>query len=282
MANLGKTNSLVIIDIKDDHFFVDGENFGYLPIEFSELPDQNAIDNLAVDMHIDVFIYLDNSDQPVATLEKPIAQVGEIAMLNVKAVTNVGAFLDWGLPKDLLVPFAEQRPKMQPDHTYLVYLYLDKASGRIVATSRVRRHLSNVDANYKTGQEVELLILDKSDFGYNAAINGKHLGTLFNNEIFSPIFPSQKMKGFIKQQRDDNKIDLCLTKPGYARIDPLAEQIFDRLTKEGGFMALNDKSSPELINKIFRMSKKNFKQAIGRLYKEERITIESDGIRSTQ
>lgn len=275
MAQLGKINALKIVDITDDKITLDAEDFGFLVL--------NDIDALSRDYNVgetvSAFIYLDNSNNPVVTAQKPKAQVGDITTLKVIKQTAVGAFLDWGLKKDLLAPFGEQRPKMEEGNEYLVYIYLDKASNRIVASSRVRHHISNENADYRNGEEVDLHIIEKTDIGFNAIINNQHIGTLFSNEIFSPMFPGQKLKGFIKSTREDNKIDLSLQKPGYARISPLAEQIFSFLENEGGYMAITDKSSPELIKRIFKMSKKNFKQSIGQLYKSERITIDPDGIR---
>jgi uncharacterized protein len=208
-----------------------------------------------------------------------LVSVEEFALLEVVSVTSVGAFLNWGLPKDLFVPFREQRKPMEAGNKYLVYVYLDIETKRIAASSKIENYLNNVPVDYDENEEVDLIIVNKTDLGYNAIIDNSHLGILYRNEVFQTLNPGDRMTGYIKKIRSDGKIDLCLQKAGYEKIGELADQIIAALNKNDGFLPLNDKSSPNEIYKAFKISKKNFKVAIGTLYKNRLITLEDKGIK---
>ncbi len=227
---------------------------------------------------LDVFIYFDSSDRPIATTLKPKIQVGEFAWLKVKAVDRIGAFLDWGLDKDLLVPFSEQNAKMEEGRSYLVYAYFDTRSKRIAASARLEKFLDIEPVEYKENEEVDLLIWTRSDMGYKAIINQKHLGLVYANQIFQDLKPGQKINGYIAQVRPDGKIDLRLQKTGYENvIDDFARKLIDILKENDDYLPLTDKSSPDDIYKVLGMSKKNFKKALGALYKKKIISIGDDG-----
>jgi uncharacterized protein len=274
MAEIGVYNNLRVIKEVDFGVYLDGGEH-----EEILLPRRYVPENCKVDDNIRVFIYLDSEDRFIATTETPYAMVGDFALLKVVAVESVGAFLDWGLLKDLLVPFGEQSPTLEKDKSYIVRIYVDKQSNRIAATTRLDRYLDNTPGNFHAGQEVELLICDQTDIGYKAIINGTHWGVLYSNEVFQPLKSGQKIKGYIKKVREDNKIDLSLHKPGYERVDDITDTILNVLKEQGGFISVTDKSSPETINKLFGVSKKTYKKAIGAIYRKKLITIESDGIR---
>jgi len=226
---------------------------------------------------IEVFIMLDSEDRLTATTQKPYAMVDEFANLRVVSVTGIGAFLEWGMPKDLLVPFREQKIKMREGQSYMVRIYLDRVSGRLAASSKLDKFLDKTDATYETGEKVDLLICAKTDLGYKAIINGAHWGVVFHNEAFLPLERGQCLEGFIKQLRPDGKIDLCLQKPGYEKVTDLTEVILSHIKKQGGFMPVTGKSSPEEIHSLFGVSKKTYKQAIGALYKKRLIEFVDGG-----
>jgi len=274
MAEIGVFNNLRVIKEVDFGVYLDGGEH-----EEILLPRRYVPENCKVDDNIRVFIYLDSEDRFIATTETPYAIVGDFALLKVIAVESVGAFLDWGLLKDLLVPFGEQSPTMEIGKSYVVKIYVDKQSNRIAATTRLDRYLDNEPGNFHAGQEVELLICNQTDIGYKAIINGTHWGVLYSNEVFQPLKSGQKTKGYIKKVRDDNKIDLSLHKPGYERVDDITDTILNVLKEQGGFISVTDKSSPETIHKLFGVSKKTYKKAIGAIYRKRLITMESDGIR---
>jgi predicted RNA-binding protein (virulence factor B family) len=274
MAEIGVYNNLRIIKEVDFGVYLDGGEH-----EEILLPRRYVPENCKVDDSIRVFIYLDSEDRFIATPEAPYAIVGDFALLKVVAVESVGAFLDWGLLKDLLVPFGEQSPTMEAGKSYIVKIYVDKKSNRIAATTRLDRYLDNEPGNFHAGQEVELLICNQTDIGYKAIINGTHWGVLYSNEVFQSLKSGQKTKGYIKKIRNDNKIDLSLHKPGYERVDEITDTILNVLKDQGGFISVTDKSSPETIHKLFGVSKKTYKKAIGAIYRKKLITIESNGIK---
>ncbi len=274
MAEIGVFNNLRVIKEVDFGVYLDGGEH-----EEILLPRKYVPENCKVDDNVRVFIYLDSEDRFIATTETPYAKVGDFAFLKVVAVESVGAFLDWGLLKDLLVPFGEQSPTMEMGKSYIVKIYVDKQTNRIAATTRLDRYLDNEPGNFRAGQEVELLICSQTDIGYKAIINDTHWGVLYSNEVFQPLKSGQKTKGYIKKVRDDSKIDLSLHKPGYKRVDDITETILNVLKEQGGFISVTDKSSPETINKLFGVSKKTYKKAIGAIYRKKLITIEDDGIR---
>lgn len=273
MVELGKLNTLRIVKQVPFGFYLDGDTWGEIL-----LPKRYAPANCKVGDEIEVFIYLDSEDEVIATTETPHAVVGEFAPLKVVAVTPVGAFLDWGLQKDLLVPFSEQQKRMQEGKTYLVYVYCDDRN-RIVATSKFNCYLDTQPASYHDGEEVDLIIAERSDIGLKAIVDGRHWGILYEDDLFESLEYGDRVKGYIKHVRPDGKIDLYYHKPGPLRMDGCAEKVLTELKRQGGFLPLNDKSSPEAISRLFGESKKTFKAAIGTLYKQRLISIDHDGIR---
>lgn len=225
---------------------------------------------------LNVFVYKDSEDRPVATTEKPYATVGQFAYLQVTAVNDIGAFLDWGLPKDLLVPYSEQRSRMHRGGIYLVYVYLDHTTGRVAASAKTDKFLGNVFPEYKPGQEVDALVIEHTELGYKVIVDNLHKGMIYANEIFRPIELEENIKAFVKQVRADGKIDLTLNDKAERRTAALAEKIMEYLDSEGA-LALSDKMPPAHIEMIFSSSKKDFKKAVGLLYKERRIAMTEDG-----
>lgn len=274
MAEIGKYNRLRIVKGVDFGLYLDGGELGEVLLPRRYMPGQYNIDD-----YLDVFLYMDSEDRPIATTEKPFAQVGEFALLKVVAVNSVGAFLDWGLPKDLLVPFHEQKVKMQEGKSYLVYIYLDPISRRIAASARLEKFLNKSIPDFENGQEVDLIIKNSTDLGYNAIINGSHSGLLYKNEVFQRLSTGQKLKGYVKKIRTDGKTDLCINKAGFEDPSDVADLILEKLKESNGFLALGDKTEPEKIYEMFAVSKRAFKAALGSLYKRRLIKIESSGIR---
>ena len=274
MVNIGRYNNLRVIKAVDFGVYLDGEIEGEILMPVRYVPK-----NCQVGDYVDVFLYLDSEDRPIATTEKPFAQVGEFAMLRVKSVNKIGTFLDWGIMKDLLVPFREQKVTMTEGRSYLVYIHVDAESQRIVASAKLSKFLDKTLPEYAIGQEVDLIIESETDLGYKAIVNNLNWGILYENEVFEQLAKGLKIKGYIKKIRTDNKIDLSLHPLGYEKVDPITKMILDQLKKDGGFIAVSDKSEAELVYKIFGVSKKAFKQAVGALYKQRKITIGIDGIR---
>jgi predicted RNA-binding protein (virulence factor B family) len=227
---------------------------------------------------LNVFVYVDMDGHLAATTTIPNALVDDIAWLEVVSVNRVGAFLDWGLPKDLLVPFGEQHHEMEVGESYLVKLFLDQQN-RILATTKIDKFIVDEGFYFKTGEKVSLLIADKTDLGFKAIINNTHWGMLYQNELFQAVRKGQKLEGYIKQVREDHKIDLSLHQPGYGKVNELTDKIIAHLKQNQGFLPLSDKSPPETIYTAFGVSKKVFKQAIGALYKQKLLLIEKGGIR---
>lgn len=242
------------------------------------LPRKHVPEGLKEGDELEVFIYTDSEDRITATTLKPKATVNQFACLNVVEVSKFGAFLDWGLEKDLLVPFSEQTRKMLKEEWHMVYLYLDARTERVVATAKLNNYLETETIDLEVGQEVDLLIGNTTDLGIKVIINATYAGLVFKNEVFKTIKPGEHTKGYIKQIREDNKIDVSLQQQGYANVAPNAQRILDKLKLNNGFLPLHDKSDPALIQEHLEMSKKTFKKAVGGLYREKRIKIESDGI----
>jgi predicted RNA-binding protein (virulence factor B family) len=274
MVTLGRTYELEVVKGVGFGFYLDARDLGEVL-----LPRKFAPSGLSVGDTIEVFLYRDSDDRPVATTQKPKAHVGEFAYLNVVDTTDVGAFLDWGLDKDLLVPFAEQHRPMEVGHSYLVYLYIDKLDGRIAASSKIDKFLDDDEPHdFRPGQAVNLIIANSTDLGYKAIINHSHWGVLYKNDVFQRLSFGQYKKGFIKHIRPDGKIDLTL-QGGQETRDKYAKIILIYLNNHNGFAPVHDKSDPRLISDLFGMSKGAFKKAIGGLYKQRIITIDDDGIR---
>lgn len=275
MINIGQINSLEVVKITDFGVFLDAGEFGT-----TLLPKRYVPDSLELGQFIDAFLFFDSENQLAATTETPIAQVGEWGLMKVVGVNNTGAFVDWGIKdKDLLIPFSEQRARFKEGQTILVYVYTDKASGRIVGTTKFNKWLDKVPARYTTNQQVELLIAERSELGFKAIINGQHWGMIFPSDVFGKLFIGKKLTGYIKTVRPDGKIDLALQKIGVEKMDELSSKILAVLEKKQGFLPLSDKSSPEEIFAVFRTSKGTFKKTIGGLFKQGKISIEKEGIR---
>jgi len=274
MVKLGQTHQLEVIKALDFGFFLDAKELGEVL-----LPGKYAPKDLAVGSSLYVFLYLDSEDRPIATTKTPKAKVGEFAYLKAVARTHVGAFLDWGLEKDVLVPFAEQHVPMEVDKSYLVYLYLDKNDGRIVASSKIDKFIDDEEPHdFTPQQQVDLIVANSTPLGFKAIINHSHWGILYNNDVFQQLSFGQSKKGFIKRIRPDGKIDLSL-QGGKETRDKYSKIILNYLEKHEGFSPLHDKSSPEIISDTFGMSKGAFKKAIGGLYKQRILSISKDGIR---
>ena len=238
------------------------------------LPKRYLAGEEELDDNIEVFVYNDSENRPVATTEQPFATVGQFALMRVKAVNAIGAFLDWGLvAKDLLVPFSEQRVRMQAGRSYIVYIYLDPTSQRIVASAKLDKFLDKSQPSYYHRQKVDVLIVQQQEIGYRVILDGKHWGMIYNNELYQPVNIGEHHMGFIKQVRDDGKIDVTLAKIEKMRVDDVADEILDYLRQNGGSMTLNDKSSPDEIMRTFNCSKKDFKKALGLLYKQHKISL---------
>lgn len=274
MIEIGKYNTLAVVKVVDFGVYLDGGERGEIL-----LPNEYVPDNCFPDDELKVFIYFDSEDRIIATTEIPNIIVGEFACMKCVATSSVGAFLDWGLRKDLLVPFREQRDPMVEGREYLVYAYVDQNSDRIVASTKVDRYLDQLPPEYEAGQEVDLLVARKSDLGYNVIINHVHWGLVFKNEVFQPLKIGQKLKGYIKEVREDEKIDVSLQPVGYEKIDGLSKTILDKLKDNGGVLDVSDKSAPDEIYNLFGCSKKNYKKATGALFKKGVIEIEDREIR---
>lgn len=272
MVAIGDYNDLEIIKQVDFGVYLDSED-GEILLPAKYLPAQYQLGD-----RIRVFVYRDSEDRIIATTLEPKARVGDFAALPVKDATNYGAFLDWGLEKDLFVPFSNQRDKMQPGRTYLVYLYLDENSDRIVATAKYEKYLRQDSPQLSEGQEVDLLVAGFSDLGIKVIINNQYLGMLYKNEVFRPLSVGEKTRGYIRKIREDHKIDVSLQKAGYEEVTDAADLVLDKLKAAGGKLALSDKSSPEEIYAALGMSKKTFKKAIGSLYREGKITLSEASI----
>lgn len=276
MAQLGKRNSLAVVREAPPGLYLDGGTDGEILLPGRYIPSGGAQPG----ERLEVFVYRDSEDRLVATTETPIVMVGECASLRVVSVKpGVGAFLDWGLEKDLLLPLREQTRALRQKDWVIVLVMLDDKSDRIMATARLSRWLDRTPPKYVAGQAVKLLIEAETPLGFRAIVNNAHHGLLYHTDLAGPLRIGQVTDGFVRAVREDGKIDLALDPAGYRRIAPLTEQIVGVLKAAGGYLPCHDKSSPEEIRMTFRASKKAFKQAIGALYRDKRIVIEDKGIR---
>ncbi|MBT6514541.1 MAG: GntR family transcriptional regulator [Crocinitomicaceae bacterium] len=274
MINIGHNNTLRVDRILDQGAYLEDQEGNSVL-----LPKRYVTTNLKIDDEITVFIYNDSEDRPVATTEKPLVALNDFAMLKAVGNTKYGTFMDWGLSKDLLVPFREQNKEMREGYYYLIYLYLDEETNRLVGSNKITKYLKSIKPDLKYGEEVDLIVWNKTDLGVKVIVNGTHQGLLYNNEIFNEIKMGDRIKGFVKLIREDNKLDISLQKQGYSNIEPNAKKILEKLESNNGFVALNDKSDPKLIVAALGMSKSTFKKSIGALYKLRKISIDKDGIR---
>lgn len=270
---LGKFNTLDVVKEVEFGMYLDGGEDGEIL-----LPKRYVPDDCAIGQSLDVFIYLDNEERLVATTLSPLIQVGQFAYIRVAWVNEYGAFLEWGLMKDLFVPFREQKQKMQMGEKYIVYAYLDEESYRIVASAKIERFLSKEKAPYAEGDEIDALIWQKTDLGFKVIVNNEYGGLLYDSEIFTPLHTGMRVKAYIKQVREDGKIDLVLQKGGFEKIDDFSEMLLQYIKDEGGRIMLNDKSPAEEIYAAFGVSKKTFKKSVGDLYKRHLIVLADNSI----
>ncbi len=273
MIEIGKYNTLKVEKFERHGIYLyceDGERI--------LLPGRYVPDGLRVDDEIEVFVYNDSEDRPIATTEKPYIELYNFAVLRAKSVSKHGAFMDWGLMKDLMIPFSEQNKEIEEGRSYLVYLKLDEATQRLVGSTKLTKYLVTEPVTVGVGEEVDLIAWTKSDLGVKVIINETHLGLVFTSDIHQDIKLGEELKGYIKFIRPDNKIDVRLQKDAYLNIEPNAVKILKRLERNDGFLDLNDKSDPVLITEMLGMSKKAFKSAVGSLYKARRITISDNGL----
>ena len=273
MIELGRFNTLKILRDTDPGLFLgdDEDNEVLLPNRY--VPTDFEIDDV-----LNVFVYLDNEERLVAVTDTPYIQKGEFALLRCNAVNEYGAFLDWGMVKELFCPFKEQAYKMKKGGWYLVYCYLDETSERLVASSKTNRFLDNKELTVEPFEEVDLIVSHPSDLGMNVIINKRHLGLIFKDDIFKDLSIGDKLKGIVKKIRPSNKIDISLSQIGYRNIEPSAQSLLDFINDNNGFLDITDKSSPEVIREVVQMSKKTFKKALGTLYKKRLVRLETDGI----
>lgn len=275
--DLGKFNTLRVVKQVDFGLYLDGGEEGEIL-----LPQRYVPEDCKPGDELNVFIYLDNEERLVATTLTPLVQVGQFACLEVAWVNQYGAFLNWGLMKDLFVPFREQKMKMRVGKRYVIHAHLDEESYRIVASAKVDRYLSKEKAPYLPGQEVEILIWQKTDLGFKAIIENQYSGLLYESEIFQPLHTGMVLKAYVKQVREDGKIDLALQQPGQAKVEDFAGTLLAYIRQQGGFTPLNDKSPAEAIYAAFGVSKKTFKKAVGDLYRRRLVVLEEGGIREVR
>jgi predicted RNA-binding protein (virulence factor B family) len=275
MAEIGKWNTLMAVEECPMGLMLDGGEHGQILAPSRYLPDDAEPGE-----EFKVFVYLDSEDRLIATTEEPLAQVGEFACLEVLSVNpRIGAFLGWGLAKDLLLPFAEQLGRVRIGERIVVAIQVDDRSNRIVASMRTRRHLDRSPPRYEDGEAVELLVAEESPLGFNVIVNHRHMGLIYRSELATPLEIGQSTKGYVRTVRPDGKIDLSLDQSGYERVATLADDILEALRNSDGFLEMGDKSPPEKIRELFGTSKKAYKQALGALYKQRRILFEGQGIR---
>lgn len=274
MAYIGRFNRLTVNKIVAHGVYLDAAWMGTVLLPKSQVPEDCEVGD-----SIGVFIYLDSEDRFIATTAKPLAQVGEVACLKVVQVNRVGAFLDWGLPKDLLVPFNQQQPAMEVGRSYLVYVHVDEEGNRILGSALLNKFIEKEPQGYKVGQQVALAVSEKTDLGYACVMDNKYWGLLFYSDVVKPLRIGQSIKGYVKRLREDGKVDLSLQAPGFAKVDDLTKRVLRALNDNDGYIPLSDKSPPEAIAEAFGVSKKSYKMTIGNMYKNKLIKIESKGIR---
>lgn len=273
MIKIGKTNNLKVVKKVDFGLYLDGGESGEIL-----LPKRYVDESMEVGDELDVFIYCDSEDRLVATTEKPLIEVGEFGLLKAVEVNRVGAFMEWGLQKDLLVPFREQSQEIRVGGSYVVYAFLDNATKRIVGSTKLNKYVGNRIPRYSEGDTVDILAVHKTDLGYKVIVDNLFWGMIYNNDLFDPLSPGDRIPAYVKTVREDGKIDVTLRERGGERVFQLANRIMGYLRDAGGEMALSDSSSPDEIKAVFQCSKKDFKKALGYLYKKGRILIADGGV----
>jgi len=273
MAQVGRFNKLEVVKEVDFGVYLDGAELGSILLPQRYMPEDCELGDW-----IDVFLYFDSEDLLIATTETPRVEVGRCEMLKVIDINNAGAFMDWGLPKDLLVPYSEQLKPMEVGYSYVVYVFHDQDSDRIAASTRLQDYLAEESVWIKPRQAVELLIAGRTDLGYKAVINDQYLGLIFRDDAFRPLKVGERLPGFIKNIRSDGKIDLVISQGTLQGDHDLGEQIIESLRASGGVSTLTDKSQPDEIYRTFKVSKKKYKQALGSLYRSKRILLSAEKI----
>ena len=271
---LGKYNQLEVVKTVDFGVYLNGGDDGEILLPTRYVPEGCKPGDM-----VNVFIYLDNEERLIATTLQPKVQVDEFACLEVAWVNEYGAFLDWGLMKDLFVPFREQKLKMLKGHKYVVHAHVDEYSYRIMASAKVERYLSKEMPPYQPGEEVEVMAWQRTDLGYKVIVDNQSSGLVYQKEIFQQLEPGMKLTAYVRQVREDGKIDLTLQKDGMAKVGDFSSVLLDYIKNHDGFTPLNDKSAAEDIYEAFGVSKKTFKKAVGDLYKRRLILLVEDGIR---
>jgi len=273
MIQLGNYNTLKVLRSTSVGLFL-GDDEGTEIL----LPNKYVPEDFKIDMDMEVFCYLDNHERPIATTLKPLIIRNGFAFLEVAEVGEFGAFIDWGVEKHLLVPFKEQTVRMEEGRKYVVHCYLDEKTFRLTGSSKVDKFLSNVEVAYEINNEVDLLVYRRTPLGWEVIVDERHKGLIFESDVFRPISIGDALKGYVKNVRTDKKIDLSLQPIGAKMLEPTAKMIYDKLVQSDGFLPLHDKSSPEEIQQMLRMSKKAFKKGIGILYRQRKINLQEDGI----
>ena len=273
MIEIGKTQTLKIIRENDAGLFLSDAEGNEVLLPKSRLEGQYKLHT-----KLEVFVYTDGESRLIASTRKPIAKLNDFAFLRVRDVTDSGAFLDWGLEKDLFVPFGEQKKEFERERYYVVYVYVDRVSQRIVGSSKIDKFISNDDLKLEGGAEVEVLIYEESPLGFSCIINGQHKGLIYHNDVFQDIFIGDELTAYIKTIREDGLIDVSLQKTGFKNVLSATEIVQEYLEKHDGFLDLHDKSSPDDITKRLNMSKATFKKAIGILYRHRKVLIKPDGV----
>ncbi|SBS37312.1 hypothetical protein MSP8887_02879 [Marinomonas spartinae] len=272
-TQVGRLNTLKVIKEKEFGMYLDADQLGEIL-----LPKRYIPKGLKVGEEVEALVYLDSDDELIATTETPKVQVGEFAALTCVAVNQVGAFFDWGLPKDLLVPFSQQKNRVEEGETHLLFVYLDQLTNRIVATTKVDALLNREEAPYRAGDQVSIIIGDKTNIGFKCIIDNRFWGVLFFQDAFRQLRKGEKTTAFIKRVREDGKIDLSLQEVGYKKVRNILDDIMDYLESQGGEMALTDKASPEAIYAVFKVSKATYKKALGALYKDQKILLSKEKV----
>lgn len=274
MIEPGKYHTLKVVRSSDQGFYLTkGEEDAIL------LPNRYTPAGLQIDDEIDVFVYTDSQGRLIATTLKPKLTLHEFALLQVISITKFGAFMDWGIAKELLVPFREQEKRLQEGDSAVTYLFYDEVSERLVGSTKIRKFLDNEDISLEVDEQTDILVYEQTDIGYKCIVNNQYEGMIYENEIFQQINIGDKLIAYVKKVRSDGKIDLQIQQPGYSKVAPNAEKILQHLKANNGWLPLTDKSEPEEIKAKFNMSKKTFKKAVGYLYKKQLISIENEGIK---
>ena len=274
---LGKHNKLEVIKEVDFGIYLDGGEIGEILLPKRYVPKGTKIGDI-----LDVFLYLDSEERLIATTETPLTQVGEFSYLEVNWVNESGAFLNWGLMKDLFCPFREQKMRMQQGHSYIVYTYIDALTYRIVASAKVDKFLCKEMPPYKISEKVNILIQQKTDLGFKAIVEGKYSGLIYQSELFKNIHTGDRLQAYVKNVRPDGKIDLVLQQHGRRHVHSFSDQLFEYIQEHNGFCTYHDKSPTEDIYEAFQVSKKTFKQAVGDLYKKKKIEIVENGLKEVK